>query len=116
MNIIEGDSFFANEATINFSPTHFNLDFKNVTPRTDPRSKKGQNFVLKHNVITVDPWHAKQLAKLLPGIIQQYEDNYGKIDKPKAIKAAEKKVKSSKKRKKKKKLTEERVDIPSYLG
>ena len=37
------------------------IDFKNITPRIDPR---GQQIVLKHNVVMLEPYHAKQLHKL----------------------------------------------------
>ena len=46
INIHEGEPFFAHEVTVNFTPTQLAMDFKCITPRTDPRSKK-PSFQLK---------------------------------------------------------------------
>ena len=89
LNIIEGDAFFAHEASINYNPTQITLDFKCITPRTDPRSKK-PSFQLKHNVVMIEPWQAKALLSVLNEAIQKYEKDFGKLKKPKAIEKAEK--------------------------
>ena len=65
MNIHDGQAFYAHEISINFSPGQMVLDFKNITPRIDPRNKQGPTFVLVHNVVTLDPYHAKQFHTLL---------------------------------------------------
>jgi hypothetical protein len=94
IQISDGEPFFAHEMTTNFTPTQFSLDFKCISPRTDPRSKKA-SFLLKHNVIMVDPWHAKLLVGVLNNVVKKYEEEYGVIKKPKALEAAEKKQKKA---------------------
>ncbi len=108
LNIMEGDAFFAHEASINYNPTQLILDFKCITPRTDPRSKK-PNFQLKHNVIMLDPWHAKALLSLLTDVIKRYEKDFGKIKKPKALEKAEKLRKENSGKK-------EPDVVPNYMG
>ena len=109
LNIHEGEPFFAHEVTVNFTPTQVAADFKCITPRSDIRSKK-PSFQLKHNVIMLDPWHAKALISVLQNVVERYENEFGKIKKPRALEIAEKKQK-------------ERVDkgekeesVPTYLG
>jgi hypothetical protein len=110
-NIIDGDVFYAHELTANFTPLQFHLDFKSITPRTDPRVKTGPSFTLKHNVVTIDPWHAKSLITVLQNVVSKYESEYGKINEPTAIKKAKKKQSKQKKTAKKNKET-----VPSYFG
>jgi hypothetical protein len=107
MNIHDGQAFYAHEISINFSPGQMVLDFKNITPRIDPRNKQGPTFVLVHNVVTLDPYHAKQFHTLLGDAIKKYETEFAKIDKPKAIAKAEKKLKDKPKA---------IPDIPHYMG
>jgi hypothetical protein len=109
ININDGEPFFSHEMTINFTPTQFTLDFKCITPRTDPRSKK-PSFLLKHNVVMVEPWHAKAILNVLANVIKKYEDEYGPIKKPKAIEVAEKKQKKAMK------AQQSQTETPSYLG
>ncbi len=92
--ISDGEPFFAHEMTANFTPTQFSFDFKCITPRTDPRSKK-PSFLLKHNVIMVDPWHAKLLVSVMNNVLKKYEEEYGGIKKPKPVEVAEKKQKKA---------------------
>ena len=111
LNISEGEPFFAHEVTVNFTPTQLTMDFKCITPRSDPRGKK-PSFQLKHNVIMLDPWHAKALINVLTNVVQKYEQEFGKIQKPKALLKAEKKQKE---------LIEQMgekaaADIPTYMG
>ena len=107
--ITEGDAFFAHETAVNSNPLHFILDFKNITPRTDVRSRDKNVIAIKHNVVTLEPLHAKQVASMLVKMIQAYEKEFGKIEKTKAMKAFEKKMKKQS-NKKEAKIT------PSYLG
>ncbi|MBD3319125.1 DUF3467 domain-containing protein [Candidatus Woesearchaeota archaeon] len=109
INIIDGDAFYAHELTVNYTPTQFSLDFKNITPRTDPRSQERPSFCLKHNLIMLDPWHAKTMLTILGNIVERYEKDYGKIKKPAAVVKAEKKQKKNAKDKN----TE---SAPSYFG
>lgn len=108
MNIQDGDSFFAHELSINFNPMQFVLDFKNVTPRIDPRSRESIVLSLKHNVILMDPWHVKRMLELLAKVIKDYEKEFGRIEKPKQLEKYEKKAK--------KKGSSDKMAAPSYFG
>ncbi|MBI4450573.1 DUF3467 domain-containing protein [Candidatus Woesearchaeota archaeon] len=109
LNIVDGDAFFAHELSVNFTPLQFTLDFKSITPRTDPRSKTKPSFVLKHNVIISEPWHLKQITDLLQNMLKRYEQEYGPIKKPAALVKAEKKQKSLPKK-------QSKSDLPTYFG
>ena len=110
LNIQDGEPFFAHEVTVNFTPTQLSFDFKCITPRTDPRSKK-PSFQLKHNVVMVDPWHAKALLGVLQNAVQKYEQEFGKIQKPKSLEKAEKKQKELMKE-----LGDKVPEVPTYMG
>ncbi|SRR3989344_1644202 len=112
MTIKEGDAFFAHEVSINFNPMNFILDFKNVTPRVDPRSNDSLVLHMAHNVIIVDPYHAKKISELLTKVVGDYEKQLGKIEVPKALKKYEEKMKKGKPVDAKKAKT----TTPSYLG
>jgi len=103
--------FFAHEASINFNPTQFIFDFKCVTPRVDPRAKENAVINLKHNIIMLDVYHAQKFYDLLGEVIQRYEKDFGKIEKPKQLKIIEKKNKKDMK-----KSDGKTVTTPSYLG
>ncbi len=110
MNIQDGGAMYAHEMSVNFTPMQFTLDFKMVTPRNDPRGKGRPSFLLQHNVIMVDPWHAKKIIEVMEATVKKYEEEYGKITKPKAVIKAEKKQKA---------LVQDSVDTkdtPTYLG
>ena len=109
MTVLEGSEFFAHEVTINFTPLQFVLDFKSITPRSDPRGKGRPSFVMRHNVVLIDPWHAKMVYEILGNVLKKYEEEFGKITKPKAIEKAEKKHKQQKQ-------NVEKTQAPTYLG
>jgi len=112
LNINDGEAFFAHEMAINFNPVQFIFDYKSVTPRVDQRSSEGQAVIsMKHNVVMVDPFHAKQIAQALNESIKKYEKEFGKIEKPKALQMFEKKN-----LKKFDELSKKGVVNPSYLG
>ena len=92
--VADGEPFFAHEMTVNFTPTQFSLDFKCITPRSDPRTKEGTAFLLKHNVVMIEPWHAKMISQVLGNVVKKYEEEFGEISKPKSVEKAEKKQKS----------------------
>lgn len=96
LNIQDGDAFFSNEISINFNPTQFFLDFKSITPRIDARNQNGMTFALKHNTIIIEPYAAKQMADMLKEVLQKFEKEFGKIEKPKSIAKLEKKSKGEK--------------------
>ena len=110
LNINDGDSFFANEISINFNPSNFFLDFKNISPRIDPRNQNGATFSLKHNVILLDLYTFKQSVSLMKETLDRYEKEFGKIEKPKIIEKLEKEQKKSEMTMKK------GGSIPAYLG
>jgi len=110
MNISDGNAFFAHEVSINFNPTQFIMDFKNVTPRVDPRSKERASIALIHNVVMVEPYHAKKVYELFGKVLKRYEDEYGKIEKPKPLEIFEKK------HKKKAKKNNTKIETPNYFG
>ncbi len=110
LNIVDGEPFFAHEVSVNFTPTQFTFDFKCITPRTDPRSKNKASFLLKHNVVMIEPWHAKLMLGVLNKVVKRYEEEFGIIKKPNAIAKAQRK--SNKKVDKEGKSTE----TPSYFG
>ena len=111
MGIENGNEFFAHETSVNFNPVQFTLDFRSVTPRIDPRAKETPFIVLKHNVVLVDPWHAREILRILSKAISKYEEQFGKIEQPKAVK---KYLKQAKKQRKEE--TTEKTQTPSYLG
>ncbi|MBU0535967.1 MAG: DUF3467 domain-containing protein [Nanoarchaeota archaeon] len=111
MTIKDSAAFYAHEMSINFNPMNFILDFKNVTPRVDPRSKESLVLHLEHNVIIVDAFHAKKIYELLGKVLGDYEKEFGKIEMPKALKKYEDKMKKGEKEVKKAKTTS-----PSYFG
>jgi hypothetical protein len=91
MAINDGGEFWAHEVSINFNPTQFVLDFKCITPRIDPRSQTTPTVLLRHNVVMTDPYHTKLIHELLGTVIKKYEEEFGKITKPKALEKFEKK-------------------------
>jgi len=113
MTIDDGEPFFCHEMSVNFNPMQVILDFKSITPRTDMRSKDRPVINVKHNVVMVDPFHAKRMLQLLNKVITDYESEFGTIEKPKAVAKAEKKMAKGQKSAKKDKKT---VSSPSYFG
>lgn len=111
INVSDGMDFFSNEASINFNPTQFILDFKSITPRVDMRAREGPVLSIKHNVILIDPYHAKNLHKLLGDVIKKYEKTYVKIKKPEALAKAEKNA-----NKQAKDDSVKAKSVPNYLG
>jgi len=115
LSINDGEPFYAHEVSVNFNPMQFIVDFRNVTPRNDPRTKGGRPSInLKHNVVMVDPWHMVQVKELFGRMVEAYEKEFGKIKKPKAIEIFEKKHKKATKDSKDESTTE--TEVPSYFG
>ncbi|MAG08515.1 hypothetical protein CMO89_03510 [Candidatus Woesearchaeota archaeon] len=104
------EPLFAHETSVNFNPTQFILDFKCITPLTDVRTQTGPMISIKHDTILLDPYHTKQVYQLLSRVIEKYEKEFGKIEKPKALKEFEKKHKG------KEKEASDKVKAPSYFG
>ena len=70
LNINDGDAFYAHQASINFNPIMFFLDFKNITPRIDERSASKATIVVKHNLVMIEPYHAMLFRNLLDKVIK----------------------------------------------
>lgn len=110
VNINEGEEFFAHEMSVNYNPTQFIMDFRCVTPRIDIRSKKSANLSIRHNIVMVEPWHAKEIVRVMNNVIEGYEKKFGEIKKPKAIEDMQKEQKEKDEDKKTK------TQAPSYMG
>jgi hypothetical protein len=110
VSVNDGGAMYAHEMSVNFTPTQFFLDFKMITPRTDPRGQGRPNILLQHNVVMVEPWHVKKIIEVLENSLKRYEDEYGKITKPKPLAKAEKKQKKAVDAGKEKEAT------PNYMG
>jgi len=114
VTVSEGDAFFCHELSINFNPLQFMFDFKSVTPRVDIRSKDQPSIAIKHNLVMMDPYHCKKMHTLLSKVIKDYEAQFGKIKKPKAIEIMEKNAKDHQKNQQKN--GPETIQAPSYFG
>ena len=96
-DIENGLSMYADEAGVIFNPLKISFDFRSITPRVDVRNKEFQTLVLRHNVITMDPYTAKKFLEILEKNLKNYEKQFGKIQKPKALAKLEKKAKKKSK-------------------
>jgi len=110
ISVVDGDAFFCHELSVNYNPLQFMLDFKCITPRVDMRSKQGPVINIKHNVVMLDPFHAKRMLELLTKVVGDFENDFGKINKPKAVEKMEKKMKEKGADKK------TTVTAPTYFG
>ncbi|MCM2324832.1 MAG: DUF3467 domain-containing protein [Candidatus Woesearchaeota archaeon] len=106
-DIENGSSFFADEIGVIHNPLRIILDFRSITPRVDVRNQEYQPLVLRHNVVLMDPFIAKQLLDMLSQNIKNYEKQFGKIEEPKAIKKMQKKTTKKK---------EPEAESPTYFG
>ena len=91
-----GPEFFADEVAISHSPVKFVIDFKSITPRLDMQGQQPRH-VLKHNIIKIDTFLAKDLIDVLKKNVEKYEKQYGKIEKPKQLERGKKERKKAKK-------------------
>lgn len=89
VNVNDGGEFLADEVSISHSPIRFILDFKNVTPRLDI-GDSAPRMVLRHNVLVVDPYFARDMLRVLKENIDKYEKKYGPIKRPEVLEKAEK--------------------------
>ena len=112
VTIDDGKTFFANEVSINFNPLQFTLDYKNITPRVDVRSKEAPSIHIEHNVVVLDPFHAKMILELMVKVVKEYEKEFGVIKKPKALEKLHKKHAKKNDIKTPKKT----VTAPTYFG
>ncbi len=96
VRIKDGDQFYTNETSINFNPNEIILDFKCLTHTHDIGDHR--SLILKHSIIILNPFHAKSFLSSLASAIKDYENKFGDIKKPEAIKKAEKLVKKEQKK------------------
>ena len=113
VSVNEGEAFFCHELSLNYNPVQVIFDFKSVTPRVDVRSKQGPVICIKHNVVMFEPYHAKRMLELLAKVIDDYEKDFGRIEKPKAI---EKMEKNAKKKAAASSDDKKTISTPSYFG
>ena len=98
-NVIDEKEVIADEVTIMHNPSRFFLDFKTLSPRND---FGGPNrLILRHNIVIIDPFLAKELHRVLDENIKNYEKKFGQIKKPEAIIKAEKMLEKEGKKDKK---------------
>lgn len=114
LNIVDGDEFFAQEASVSYNPTLFNLDFRRITSRIDMRSNDSNVLVLRHNVVILEPYVAKKLVEIMQKSIERYEQEFGAIVIPEQIKQLEKKVQSELEKKTASNVVE--FTTPTYFG
>lgn len=114
LNIVDGDEFFAQEISMSYNPTLFNVDFRRITSRVDMRSNDSNVLVLRHNVVILEPHVVKKFIEVMQKSIERYEQEFGTITVPEQIKKLEKKVKSELK----KKTSSDVIGFstPSYFG
>lgn len=105
--VFDENPWFSESVSVTHSPDRFLLDFKLINPQFNMENKP--TFIAIHKVVLIDIYLAKNLLKLLSEQIKKYEDKFGKIEKPEAIKKAERMMKST---------TTATVpfDKPSYVG
>lgn len=87
-----GPEFSADEVAISHSPLRFVVDFKSITPRMDMHGQQPRH-VVKHNIVRMDPYLAKDFFDVLKKNLEKYEKQYGKVSKPKALQKAEEEAK-----------------------
>ena len=110
MQNIDHAPFMSNQQTIAHQPDKFVIDFKCIfmqfTPENNPL------MVANHRVVLLDPMVAKDFLKILKENIERYEKRFGKIEKSKAVKVAEKEMKDMPKES----TTGTVPSSPSYMG
>ncbi|NOZ80455.1 MAG: DUF3467 domain-containing protein [DPANN group archaeon] len=110
LNISDGDPFHADEISVIHNPLKFIFDFKSVTPRLDMPGQP-MRVSMKHDVITADPFMAKDFLNALKKNIDDYEKKFGTIEKPRPLVKAQK---LKKQRKTAKKTT--KSPVQDYFG
>ncbi len=98
----------SNHHTIVHHPDKFIIDFKGLYPQFTPDNQP--QMVVTHKVVVLEPYAAKEFVEGLSKNIKKYEEKFGKIKEPDAIKKAKKEQKKAGKKKKGKPVR------PSYMG
>ena len=89
VDVVNGDEFLAEEVSVCHSPVRFVIDFKSITPRMDIANQPPR-MVIKHNIVLIDPYFAKDLLGVLKDNIDKYEAKFGSIKKPETLEKYEK--------------------------
>ncbi len=109
VRIKDGEQFFSNESSINFNPNEVVIDFKCLTHTHDIADRRG--LILKHNLVIMNPFHAKTFLGMISRVIKDYESKFGEIKKPEAVKKAENMIKKEEKKK-----IESKKENETYFG
>ena len=83
-----GKDFLAEQISVSHSPIRFVIDFMKSTPRIEPNTSTTR-IVASHSVVMLDPYLAKEFMSVLQDNIQKYENKFGRIEKPAALKKFE---------------------------
>jgi len=97
LRVKDEDQFYSNEISINFNPSEIIFDFKCITHMHDVAEHR--SMLIRHLPIIITPFHAKSLLGMLNNAIKDYEEKFGEIKKPEALKKAEKMMKKYEKEK-----------------
>ena len=81
---------FCNQMTVSHSATEFFVDFRLVFPQFAPDNS--QTTVALHKTVIFEPYHLKEVCRVIQDNISRYEKEYGKIKEPEALKKAKKRV------------------------
>lgn len=109
VRIRDGEQFFSNESSINFNPNEIVIDFRCITHTHDVADRRG--LVLRHNMIILNPLHAKNFLGMLSKVVKDYEARFGEIKKSEALKKAESMLKKEEKKK-----SERKEEVGTYFG
>lgn len=98
VNISDGETIFVNEFSISHFPTQFFIDFRTVSPRLDlAPNKVMQRRHVRHTVLVLEPYMMKELLGSVEKNIKKYEETFGKLKEPEALKKAKKMAKNREK-------------------
>ena len=92
VDAVNGEEFLADEVSVSHSPIRFVIDFKSISPRMDIANQPPR-MVIKHNVVLVDPYFARELLSVIKDNIEKYEAKFGPIKKPATLEKYEKDAK-----------------------
>ncbi len=81
---VNGEEFLADEVSVSHSPVRFVIDFKAITPRMDIANHPPRT-VIRHNVVLLDPYFAKELLQVLTDNLSKYEKKFGTVKRPEVL-------------------------------
>ena len=83
----DNNPFVSNQQNVTIQTDKILLDFKNIYSQFDPANN--ETIIINHKMIILDPYIAKLFAGIVNNSITEYEKQFGKIAKPKAMAKAE---------------------------